>query len=369
MDSAGTPVGNGSMFGTVEFDLPEKVISTLDGYVMAGFTFFQGAFNAMVIKCDKSFNLLWSRIYGGISKDIQCKDLAAAVDGSGYIVTGRSQDLNTGEDSLYAFKLDTAGALLWSNLYGIDSTDDVDAYSIAADPLGRGYVIAGAFRVPPGFYEPMVMMVDPMGSPLWVRGYGVGDTAVQEIFKDIIVAQNGSYFYGVGDYTQVDSNNQISKAMFVVKAGLTNGEVPCDSGMTVGVSGLTLIPSGSAHEEPFLANNSYNFFIGMGGDPVMNSTVNCSTIVATVPRITDAGNSFSFVNPAAQDLVVEYNVNQGEGLLTLNDMQGRVIRQFPMQEGWNRDRHYLGNLPQGLYFLTASGEGWRTETKRLLIVR
>lgn len=369
MDSNGAAIGNGNMFGTVEFDLPEKVISTPDGYVMAGFTFFQGAFNAMIIKTDKSLNLNWSRIFGGINKDIQCKDLVEAVDGSGYIVTGRNQDLNTGHDSLYAFKLDTSGAVLWSYLYGIDSTNDVEVNSIAADPLGRGYLIAGSFRVPPGFYEPCVMMIDPAGAPLWTRNYGVRDTSVQEIFRDIIVAQNGSYFYASGDYVQVDTNNQVQRAVFVVKAGLTHGEVPCDSALSVGRRGNTLIPGGSAHEEPFLSNNSYNFFIGLGGDGQMNSTVNCSTIVATVPRITDQGNSFSFVNPAAQELNLEYQVNEREGTMMLHDLQGRILRQFPLQEGRHRERFYLGDLPQGLYFLTATGKDWRTETKRLLIVK
>lgn len=369
VDSNGAAIGNSNMFGTAAFDLPEKVISTVDGYVMSGFTFASGAFSAMVIKADKSLNLGWSLILGGINKDIQCKDIVEAVDGSGYIVTGRSQDLNTGHDSLYAFKLDTAGNVLWSQLYGIDSTYDVDAYSIAADPLGRGYLIAGAFRVPPGFYEPCVMMIDPMGHPLWVRNYGVRDTSVQEILKDIIVAHNGSYFYTLGEYTQVDTNNQISKAIFVVKAGLTTGEVPCDSAMSVGTGIGTLIPGGSAHEEPFVANNSYNFFVGLGSNGQMNSVVNCSTIVAKVPSITDRGNSFSFVNPTAQDLILEYQVKLGEGVLILNDMQGRTLRQFPLQEGHHRERYNLGNLPQGLYFLTAKGEDWRTETKRLLIVK
>lgn len=355
--------GPGMMFGTVDFDIPKEIISVPDGYVMAGYTFYLGFFNAMVIKCDKQFNLIWSRIYSLPSKDMTCEDLTASFDGGGYLFTGRTTDLTTGMDSLYIMQLDTGGLLDWFRLYGIDSANKAHVYSLETDPLGRGYLVCGDYQQSPRFEQAMAFMVDKDGDGVWMRDYGAGDSATQEILRDVDIKPDGSYFFSVGEITEVDSNNQIQKRMMVVKADLETGAIPCDSALTFGERVTVPIPGGNAHEEPFFAWSRYDFTSWKGE---YNNTVICSVLV-TVDVDLPRENSFSFVNPAAQELVVDYTLTNGPGRLELVDLQGRVLRQFPLREGIYRERFRLSGFPQGLYFLTARGDDWKTETKRLII--
>jgi hypothetical protein len=364
LDSMGNG-GPGNMFGTVDFDIPKNLISVPDGYVMAGYTFFLGAFNAMVIKCDKQFNLMWSRIYSLPNKDLTSDDVAAATDGSGYVFTGRSTDFGTGMDSLYIMKLDTVGNLSWFNLYGIENAQKAQPYGMVADPLGRGYLLCGHFQQPPRFEQPLGFMVDPDGNGLWMRSYGEGDSTTQEILKDIAVKTDGSFFYSVGEVTELTPNNQIEKRMMVIKAGLTDGTTSCDSALNFGARATTPIPGGNAHEEPFFAVSPYGFSDWTGQ---YNNTVICSVLVQVGIDL-EQNNTFSFNNPAMQELILDYIVEQGDGRLRIVDVQGRTVRNFPIQQGEHRRRFSLNGLPQGLYFVTAIGEDWRSETKRLMIVR
>ncbi len=92
---------------------------------------------------------LWSKHFGGISFDVA---RAVAVDGDGNVaVTGYYQGTadfgagavtSAGVADAFVAKFSSAGAPLWSHVYGSDSTDY--GLSMAFDPTGN-LVVAGAF--------------------------------------------------------------------------------------------------------------------------------------------------------------------------------------------------------------------------------
>ncbi|HHG83487.1 MAG TPA: T9SS type A sorting domain-containing protein [Bacteroidetes bacterium] len=362
MDSNGT-TSPGMMFGTVGFDQPEKMIVTPDGYVMAGFTFAAGLFNPMIIKSDKSYNKLWSYIVSAPGKDMSCDDISAAMDGSGYVATGKVTTLGGGPDSLFVLKLDTVGTLMWCNFYGVNTADKLNSNGIATDPQGRGYLVCGAYAFTGVYRQPFVFRVDKNGNPVWIRAYGIRDTLYDEVMQDIIIRENGSFFYSIAQSEKIDTNFTITKRIFMVKASVETGEIPCDSAMSFGMQPAFTTPGGGTHTEAYYVDKAYSF---VGIPASVDYEIACSVYVS-VPEPALFPNFFSFVNPATDELILDYSMELGRGAINLMDLQGRVLRQYNLQEGQHRERHSLQGISAGMYFLVGQGETWKIPVKRLLI--
>lgn len=100
----------------------------------------------------------------------------------------------------------------------------------------------------------------------------------------------------------------------------------------------------------------------------MTMEVACSVMVAT-PEPPPVGNAFSFVNPATDELVVDYNLDLESRDLRLMDAQGRLLRTFTLPVSQSRARFSLRGLAQGIYFLVGQRDFWDTPVQRLLITR
>jgi hypothetical protein len=110
-----------------------------EGYVVVGKTTPSGGYSDFILfKLDLSGNLVWKNAYGG-QYDDEGGAVRRAHDG-GYIIAGTTTSFGAGQEDIYVIKTDALGNEVWSKTYG-GWTRDV-AYDIQPT-ADQGYVIAG----------------------------------------------------------------------------------------------------------------------------------------------------------------------------------------------------------------------------------
>jgi hypothetical protein len=122
------------------------------GYILAGRSFSNyrntaGSMDYFVMKIDLSGNILWRRLYGSNGGD-ELRSMYLTSDG-GYILIGNTDgsangDLtgtNHGGDDIWVIKANAAGTVQWQRLIGGSGVDD--GHSVIQTSDG-GYILAGA---------------------------------------------------------------------------------------------------------------------------------------------------------------------------------------------------------------------------------
>jgi Beta-propeller repeat len=181
VDAAGHVYFAGSMQGTVDFGGGPLVSA--------------GGFDTFVASLDTAGNFLWAK-RAGDAADQQA--LSVAVDaGANVLVTGiMAGSINfgggaltsLGQNDVFALKLSSAGAHLWSKRFG-DTGDDW-GNGVGTDPAGD-VLLTGFFSGPKinfggadianaGGVDAYVVKLDPSGALVW--GKGAGDAKSQSGF-------------------------------------------------------------------------------------------------------------------------------------------------------------------------------------------
>ena len=173
-------------FGGSKFDLGNSVQQTNDGgYIVTGRTasFGAGSLDVYLIKTDGNGDSLWTKTFGGSSFDLGFS-VQQTTDG-GYIIIGGTDSYGNGDRDFYLIKTDVNGDLIWTKTFGgifrdvgssvQQTTDggfiitgytssgngDRDLLLIKAD--GNGY-ITSIFDVPtPNPNRKLVRIVDLLG--------------------------------------------------------------------------------------------------------------------------------------------------------------------------------------------------------------
>ncbi|MEM7038375.1 MAG: hypothetical protein AAF570_15425, partial [Bacteroidota bacterium] len=365
-DTNGTISTAGMMYGTAGFEGPEEMMKVPGGYLMVGSSFGSGFFNSMVVKANPDLSMKWGFVYEGAGRDMIPKTLAVPPDGKGYLFGGYSPGNGAAiKDSVWIMRTDTFGNPQWMMHYGIDSSTNASALTMDVDPETGDILLGGEYKKPGFFRRPYVMKTDSLGVLQWIRDYGDPDTMTEEIVQDITISQDGEFFYALAEHVQIDTSNRVFRRIVVIRATLEAGELPCDSALTVGQSMTLPNPMPVVFTEPFLVQTTYPIGEMRGS---MESVFRCSVyVMANVferPEI-----EFGFVNPAQSTLQVDYDAGIDGAVLDLRDVQGRMMGQYALAPGRHRRTFDIAHMPQGIYFLTVRGEGWRSETKRLLILR
>jgi hypothetical protein len=155
-------------YGGSENDMGYSVQKTLDGgYIIVGETWSYGAGESDVwfIKTDSLGDTLWTKTFGGASRDGGLS-VDLTIDG-GYIIVGSTFSYGTGNGDVYLIKTDSIGNVLWTRTYG-DSTWDV-GYSVL-QTTDDGYIITGLTeRVNVNVW---LIKTDVNGDTLWTKTYG-----------------------------------------------------------------------------------------------------------------------------------------------------------------------------------------------------
>jgi hypothetical protein len=140
-DSSGNLLWQKTLGGS-RSDKGYSVQQTSDGgYIIAGDTQSFGtgsASNVYLIKTDPEGNLLWQKTFGGTNDDYGTS-VQQTTDG-GYIITGVTQFFVAGKYDIYLVKTDSAGNLMWQNIFGGNDDDYGASVQQTAD---GGYIIAG----------------------------------------------------------------------------------------------------------------------------------------------------------------------------------------------------------------------------------
>ena len=149
-------------------DRAKAILSTDDGYVMAGTTesYGHGDFDAYIVKLDKTGKKVWFNAYGGKDDEI-AEDIIATDDG--YILAGSTDSFGLNYKDVYVVRTDKEGNKLWERKYGGHYDDE--AYAIVKAPDG-GYVIAGKTQTRRNGTDLYLIKIDEEGRLKWERTYG-----------------------------------------------------------------------------------------------------------------------------------------------------------------------------------------------------
>lgn len=196
-------------YGGSDKETSSGLKSCLDGgFIIAGQTYSYGAgdADAYLIRTDANGDTLWTRTYGGTLAD-EAKSILQNPDGT-FTVAIRDSSYGAGDIDVRISKLDSAGNILWSKIYGGTDKDTPKRIYPTND---NGYIVACTSRSF-GWTDPnmWILKLDALGDTLWVRYYGAFDHEHCEMAKQ---ASDGGYI-AVG-HSRSYSPNREFEIMFL----------------------------------------------------------------------------------------------------------------------------------------------------------
>lgn len=190
-------------FGGKGDDWAEEVAQTTDGgFIIPGWTNStpNGDFDALLIRCDASGNLVWSRTYGG-PRDDAAKSVQCTVDG-GFFVAGLTKSFGAGSSDVWIIRTNQAGDTLWTRTFGGPGFDMAFCVSPTSD---NAFAVVGRTQ-PSGldYGDLWILRMDSLGDTLWTRSYGgkgydVGTFVQQSSDGDLLIT-GSTNSYGSGSY-------------------------------------------------------------------------------------------------------------------------------------------------------------------------
>ena len=153
-------------FGGSLLDEGKFVEINKDGsYILIGDTesYGNGDSDIQVIKTDANGGLIWSKTYGGISKEVG-KTIEQTVD-DGYIICGNNRSKGAGGPDYWLIKTDSQGNIQWDKTYG--NANHEHGYQ-AKQTKDNGYIITGHSVIKQEtFEEILVIKTDSEGNINW----------------------------------------------------------------------------------------------------------------------------------------------------------------------------------------------------------
>jgi len=184
------------------FAVAKSIQQTLDdGFIVAGITSDSyGYSDWLLIKLDLMGNIQWQKTYGGDNGDY-AESILRTIDG--YIVAGWTWSFGSYFSDFWIIKLDLKGDIQWQRKYELNVTGN-EAHAINQTSDG-GYIVAGSNHE--------VLKLDSNGNIQWQKKYeparvsGFAQAVQQTSDGGYIVA---GYYGGVGCFIlKLDSNGNI----------------------------------------------------------------------------------------------------------------------------------------------------------------
>ncbi len=176
-------------FGGKDGDGGLSVLQTNDGgYIIAGYTTLNEAWDVWLIKTDSNGNEQWSNTFGG--KDYEKGMSIQETNDGGYIVTGDTSSYGDGNSDIWLIKTDSGGNEEWNRTYGGVGADS--GFSVQ-QTIDEGYIITGYMESLIGTFDVCLIKTDENGSMEWDKIFGgmnndVGGSVQQTKDEGYIIA-------------------------------------------------------------------------------------------------------------------------------------------------------------------------------------
>ena len=188
VNKEGNPIWQ-KVYGGLKQETANAVIATGDGgALVVGTTesFGSGGRDALAMKINAKGEIEWQKCYGGTGYDL-AKTVVADPTG-GYIVTGTSDSFGEGSDNVWVFKINTAGVMVYQNVYGGDNWDEANALLCTPD---GGLLIVGSTRSwGAGQKDILVVKTTKDGSIEWQKAFGGKG---QDVGASVQMSTNGGF--------------------------------------------------------------------------------------------------------------------------------------------------------------------------------
>ncbi|HFA49825.1 MAG TPA: DUF11 domain-containing protein, partial [Bacteroidetes bacterium] len=238
--SSGNILWQTTIGGSGEEEIWDMAVDAIGNIVVVGGSNSANLSNsskdAWAVKLDGAGNILWENFYGGSNFE-RVESISLTSDG-GYFLVGQacSNDgdigpaLPPGECGLWAFKLDSGGNLLWSEVYygqGVAAFGNAGqqtpdgGYIIGGSAFGQG----GDIPADNGDYDYWLTKIDAARNVQWTAVYGgIGP----EFLKSLELTPDGSYL--LCGYSNSQPSGDVSQHFgstdyWVVKVDNTGGIV------------------------------------------------------------------------------------------------------------------------------------------------
>lgn len=158
-------------YGGNKPDFPYHMLATNDGnFFLVGYSqsYGGGDYDILLMKIDPAGSLLWTKTYGSNGNDIG-RDIIATSDGN-YLIVGSSNSPALTDQNANLIKIDPAGTVIWSKLYGGTSNDYGNCVKHSSD---GGFVMVGqtfSFNSPGG--DAWLLKLDANGDTTWTKRFG-----------------------------------------------------------------------------------------------------------------------------------------------------------------------------------------------------
>jgi hypothetical protein len=202
------PIQWQNTFGGSGYDVGYSVQQTSDdGYIIAGYTssFGPGDPNVYLIKTDPNGDIHWQKTFGGSSRD-EGGSVRQTSDG-GYIIAGVTDSFGAGNYDVYLIKTEPNGNSQWQKTFG--SINDEWGLS-AQQTTDGGYIITGyTYYIATGNRSVYLIKTEPNGNSQWEKTfYGIGTTG-----QSVQQTSDGGYI--IAGY--IHSYNPVSINVYLLK--------------------------------------------------------------------------------------------------------------------------------------------------------
>ncbi len=166
-------------------EVGRSIQQTLDGgYIVAGWTNYYGNKKILVFKLNAAGGLVWSKVYGGFGSEI-ARGVREDPQG-GYVVTGwtTSWDLS----DAFLMKVNSIGNVQWFYTYGGTQSDAATWVEPTQD---GGYIISGqtvSFATGGTYHDAMLIKTTNAGNVMWAKTYG---SSGDDNFQAVVPTSNG----------------------------------------------------------------------------------------------------------------------------------------------------------------------------------
>lgn len=278
LDSTGTMVWSRNVGIGVYPSQGNEIRQTSDGgYIVVGTTQDGGSFvddQVYIVKLSSTGTLQWTKVVGNPAANERGYCVVQTSDG-GYAVGGEVGGYISGWQNNYVIRLNSAGTVLWTSIFGTTSDDQIEG--IAELPNGD-LLLAGYSTILTG---PLLARMNPSGTVIWAKEI-LGMATHRS--RRLIPTANGGFalLTSAGEIVKLDSALNIEWA------------TAPSSGSVEGTA-CTLASDGSFLLSGFMSNN--NVFIsksdasGLGccSQYVTASYANVTWITGTGATITSGG--------------------------------------------------------------------------------